>query len=236
MPRCLVLGDARQGSAWRLRLEDLGECWQCEAVQDAEDARAACDGRRAELVLVCAGEEGARFLGMMQARPPMSPPWLVTEEACPFADGRCSLTSAESLHGWWRAQEDAGRLPVLALGRYGQMVCLARGLMTTLNVPRRLRAWEFLPDMLALGAVHPALMEDLRGRLYPLVARRHALTAATVERRLRLAIESTWNDASLSALERFFGHSVDPERGKPTNREFLFRVQERLLLAGQRIA
>lgn len=172
MPRCLVLGDARQGSAWRLRLEDLGECWQCEAVQDAEDARAACDGRRAELVLVCAGEKGARFLGMMQARPPMSPPWLVTEEVCSFADGRCSLTGAESLHGWWRAREEAGRLPVLALGRYGQMVCLARGLMTTLNVPHRLRAWEFLPDMLALGAVHPALMEDLRGRLYPLVARR----------------------------------------------------------------
>lgn len=236
MPRCLVLGDARQGSAWQLRIENLGESWRCETVQTAEDTRAACDGRQAELVLVCRGEEGAHFLRMMQARPPMSPPWLVTEGTCPFADGRCTLSEAERLCIWWRMWEEAGRLPLLALGRYGQMVCLARGLMTTLNVPRRLRAWAFLPDMLALGAVHPALMEDLRGRLYPLIARRHGLTASAVERRLRLAIESTWNDASLSALERFFGHSVDPERGKPTNREFLFRVQERLLLAGQRIA
>ena len=67
------------------------------------------------------------------------------------------------------------------------------------------------------------------------IAARHGMTAAGVERSLRLCVESTWMHGSLSALERFFGNSVDPERGKPTNREFLCRVQERLALAMQRL-
>lgn len=133
-------------------------------------------------------------------------------------------------------REASGCIPRLALERYRQLVCLARGLMITLNVPRHLRAWDFLPDMLALCTVHPPVAEDLRGRMYPLLARRHGLSVSAVERRLRMAIESTWSGASLAALERFFGHSVDPERGKPTNKEFIFRVQERLLLSARRLA
>ena len=76
--------------------------------------------------------------------------------------------------------------------------------------------------------------EDLSARLYPLIARRHGITPAAVERSLRLLVESTWNRVPVSTLERFFGHSVDPERGKPTNHEFLAQLQQRLLLAAQR--
>ena len=39
----------------------------------------------------------------------------------------------------------------------------------------------------------------------------------------------------LARLERFFGSSVDPDRGKPTNREFLFRLQERVTLGALRL-
>ena len=90
-------------------------------------------------------------------------------------------------------------------------------------------------EVVALCAAHPVLMDDLRHRLYPLVARRHAMTPAAVERSLRLAVESTWSRGDLAKLERFFGHSVDPERGKPTNKEFLARLQERMALAAERI-
>ena len=88
--------------------------------------------------------------------------------------------------------------------------------------------------VLQLLAAHPPLLHDLKGGLYPLAARRHGLRPDAVERSLRLAVESTWMRGSLPGMERFFGHSVDPERGKPTNREFLFRLQEHLTLAARR--
>lgn len=232
MPVCMALGE--QAQVWQCRLEDQGEDWRCIPLQDADTAYKFCTEQRIALAVVDGSGEGERFLQKLRMRPPLSPPWLMTEIPCPWADGQMVSMDAAAMAAWWRSRERTGMMPKLALVRHEQLLCLARGLMTTLNVPEHLKAWTFLADMMALTAVHPSLAEDLQGRLYPLIARRHGLSAAAVERRLRLAIEATWSAASLGALERFFGQSVDPERGKPTNREFLYRVQERLLLAGRR--
>ena len=89
--------------------------------------------------------------------------------------------------------------------------------------------------MAALTVVHPPLLNDLQHGLYLLIGRKYGLFAAAVERSLRLCVESTWMHGRIDALERFFGSSVDPERGKPTNREFLCRVAERLTLSMKRL-
>ena len=96
-------------------------------------------------------------------------------------------------------------------------------------------AAAFLLEMAALTVVHPPLLTDVTHGLYPLMAHRAQLTPCAVERRLRLAIESTWNRGDYDAIARFFGQSVDPERGKPTNREFLCQLQERLTLSARRM-
>ncbi|MGN1020513.1 MAG: sporulation initiation factor Spo0A C-terminal domain-containing protein [Aristaeellaceae bacterium] len=235
MPACLAITDsAQQGLDWQLALENLGPGWSCRVCAGAEDPLLLLTEEPVQLA-VCGGQAGARALARLRERPPLAPPWLLAEQPCPWADAVISLARAEQLPEQLARWEQEGRLPVLALTRHGQMICLARGLLHAMTMPEHLRAWRFLPDMAALITVHPALMEDLHTRLYPLTARRHGMTPAAVERSLRLAIESTWSGASLGALERFFGHSVDPERGKPTNREFLCRVQERLTLAGRRM-
>ncbi len=232
MPECLLVGDAEEVRGWQWAMENLGDDWRCQCAVRDEAAYGLLMERRFDLCLMLTDE--ADMLGTrLTARPPLSPPWLLARTPAPWADG--APDTAEAILQQYMAWESAGRLPKLALTRHGQFSCLARGLMRTLAVPENLRAWAFLPDLVALCAVHPPLMADLRRRLYPLTARRHGLTPTVVERRLRLAIESTWSSASLTSLERFFGHSVDPERGKPTNREFLCRVQERLLLAGARL-
>jgi two-component system response regulator (stage 0 sporulation protein A) len=126
-------------------------------------------------------------------------------------------------------------LPALSAVHLVRAETLAAALLRTLGMPHRLRAWDFLPDMLALTVVHPPLLNDLTHGLYPLLARRCGMSAAAVERSLRLCVESIWSRGSIDAQERFFGHSVDPERGKPTNREFLCRMQERLTFSLRRI-
>lgn len=232
MPECLLVGNPEEMRSWQWAVENLGDDWRCLCAAQTETAYAMLMGQRFDLCLALA-DRGRELGTRLAARPPLSPPWLLVQTETPWADGR--LDTVEAVFRQWTAWETAGWLPRLSLIRHGQFTCLARGLMKTLAVPEGLRAWQFLPDLAALCAVHPPLMADLHRRLYPLLARRHGLTPAAVERRLRLAIESTWSSASLTSLERFFGHSVDPERGKPTNREFLCRVQERLLLAAARL-
>lgn len=234
MPECLAVADgAEQALRWQLAIENLDPAWSCRPC-GAEEALRLLAEQPVHLA-VCSGQAGETVQARLWERPPLAPPWLLTERPCPWADASMTLAQAETLPDLLARWEGAGRLPRLALTRHRQLTCLARGLLNAMTMPEHLRARRFLPDMAAMITVHPPLMEDLQSRLYPLTARRHGMTPAAVERSLRLAIESTWSGASLGALERFFGHSVDPERGKPTNREFLCRVQERLTLAGRRM-
>lgn len=230
---CIVLAESealRTGLQWAL--EDLGEDWRCSPCSQSEQALRILQTRGVELFVLTACPESAVLLSLLHAQPLLAPPY-VLGDGFPAPDG--PLPPLPDLPGRLSAWRASGQLPVLCRLRLGEAEALARGLLHALGVPEGLRAWAFLPDMVALSAVHPPLMADLSHRLYPLIARRHRMTPSAVERSLRLCVESTWSRGELTRLERFFGSSVDPDRGKPTNREFLFRLQERVALAAGRL-
>ena len=217
---------AEQGRRWQYAVEDLGDCWRCTPAVSAEAALTLLDG--AAVLLVLPGGDGEQLLREAEKRPPVAPPYILGGQ-----DGSLPLAEAlpELLAGWRKA----GRLPVLCSRHLPLAQDMAAALLRTLDVPRRLRAWSFLPEMIGLTVVHPPLLADLQHGLYPLIAEQHGMTAAGVERSLRLCVESTWMHGSLPALERFFGDSVDPEKGKPTNRIFLRVMQEKVTAALQRL-
>ncbi|MBR5546551.1 MAG: hypothetical protein IKU70_06180 [Clostridia bacterium] len=64
--------------------------------------------------------------------------------------------------------------------------------------------------------------------LYGECARHFDTTSAAVERCLRVAVERVFTQGSLCSIERYFGATVDPERGKPTNRAFLMQAAQQL--------
>lgn len=64
--------------------------------------------------------------------------------------------------------------------------------------------------------------------LYASCAQTFATTPGAVERCLRVAVESVFTQGSMRGIERFFGATVDPERGKPTNRAFLLQAAQQL--------
>ena len=90
-----------------------------------------------------------------------------------------------------------------------------------LGMPKNLKGRAYLAFLLDLAVPSPNLLDALTKRLYPAAAARFSTTPAAVERCIRHAIEATWSRGDMAALERLFGLSIDPDRGKPTNREFL---------------
>lgn len=49
----------------------------------------------------------------------------------------------------------------------------------------------------------------------------------SIERSIRYAIEKTWEKGNYKRINQVFGYSVDRDRGKPTNSEFLFMLADR---------
>ena len=229
----IVLSDAparRLHIAWQL--ENLGPEWRClEAASAPQALRLLTDVPIRLLVLTPCPATDA-LLHLLTEQPLLAPPYLLGDGVA-APDG--PLPVFADLPGLLRGWMHEGRLPSCHALRLPEAEHLARGMLHALGVPPRLSAWRFLPETVALTVVHPPLLDDLSHGLYPLIARRHGMTPGAVERSLRLAIESTWSRGELERLERFFGSSVDPDRGKPTNREFLCRLQERLTLSMRRL-
>lgn len=60
--------------------------------------------------------------------------------------------------------------------------------------------------------------------LYPAIAKAHESTPSRVERIMRHSIEKAWSRNPLDVQMRYFGGSVDPDRGKPTVGEYIARL------------
>ena len=70
------------------------------------------------------------------------------------------------------------------------------------------------------AAVRPALTKVL----YPAVAKVYSSTPSRVERCIRHSVAKAWGRGELDAQWRYFGSSINPERGAPTNGEYIARL------------
>lgn len=65
--------------------------------------------------------------------------------------------------------------------------------------------------------------------LYDAIAEKLNTTRSKVERAIRHAIETGWDRANPEFSREMFGYSVDMNRGKPTNSEFMANVADYLI-------
>ena len=70
----------------------------------------------------------------------------------------------------------------------------------------------------------------IKVELYPELATKFGTTVSRVERAIRHAIEVSWNRGNWNLMEEIFGCSVDIDKAKPTNSEFIVTVADKLRL------
>ena len=76
----------------------------------------------------------------------------------------------------------------------------------------------------------PDIVGGITKELYPDIASKFDTTVSRVERAIRHAIEVSWNRGNWEFMEEVFGHSVDIEKAKPTNSEFIVTIADKLRL------
>lgn len=64
--------------------------------------------------------------------------------------------------------------------------------------------------------------------LYPAIAKANNTTPSRVERAIRHAIEVAWNRGKLETIDALFGYTVQNDKGKPTNSEFIAIIADKL--------
>lgn len=112
-------------------------------------------------------------------------------------------------------------LPNLAAPWEADRLEIAGHYASILGIPQSMRGNHYIILSLALLSCAPQLGVSYTGLLYPLVASSCNTSARAVEKAIRTAVENTWLHGDLNAIQSLFGYSVDADRGKPTNAEFL---------------
>lgn len=99
-----------------------------------------------------------------------------------------------------------------------------------LGVPSHIKGYEYIREGISLVYEDPKLIGGITKELYPEIAKRYATTVSRVERAIRHAIEVSWNRGNWDLMEAIFGHSVDIDKAKPTNSEFIVTIADKLRL------
>ena len=103
-------------------------------------------------------------------------------------------------------------------------------LIHEVGVPAHIKGYQYLRDAISLVVANMDLLGAVTKELYPTVASMNNTNPSRVERAIRHAIELEWNRGKLETLDALFGYTVQNDKGKPTNSEFIAIIADKLRL------
>lgn len=104
-----------------------------------------------------------------------------------------------------------------------------------LGIPSHIKGYQYIREGISIIYNKPETIGGITKELYPELAAKFDTTVSRVERAIRHAIEVSWNRGDWDLMEEIFGHSVDIDKAKPTNSEFIVTIADKLKLEGSKI-
>ncbi|MFZ5647792.1 MAG: sporulation transcription factor Spo0A [Bacillota bacterium] len=97
-----------------------------------------------------------------------------------------------------------------------------------MGVPAHIKGYHYLRDAILMVINEINLLGAVTKELYPMIAQKYQTTPSRVERAIRHAIELAWDRGNVEMMTKFFGYTINLERGKPTNSEFIAMIADKL--------
>lgn len=104
------------------------------------------------------------------------------------------------------------------------------------GVPAHIKGYLYLREAITMVIEDMDYLGAVTKELYPSVADKFNTTPSRVERAIRHAIEVAWNRGKIDTIDKIFGYTVNNNKGKPTNSEFIALIADKLRLEKDDIA
>ncbi len=104
-----------------------------------------------------------------------------------------------------------------------------------IGVPAHIKGYNYLRDAIGLCIKDDEFINSITKLLYPTVAKNFSTTSSRVERAIRHAIEVAWNRGREEILTDIFGYTIDTNKGKPTNGEFIAMISDSIKLKMKKV-
>ncbi|MGI5875671.1 MAG: sporulation transcription factor Spo0A [Dethiobacteria bacterium] len=103
-----------------------------------------------------------------------------------------------------------------------------------IGIPAHIKGYLYLRDAISMVVKEIELLGSVTKILYPRIAEKYETTPSRVERAIRHAIEVAWARNNIDTIKKFFGYTINTEKGKPTNSEFIALVADRIRLKNKK--
>ena len=120
--------------------------------------------------------------------------------------------------------------PAASAGNYDVEVT---SILHQMGVPVHIKGYQYLRDAIVFVIEDINLLGAVTKELYPMIAEKYNTTASRVERAIRHGIELAWDRGNIDLMNKYFGYTIDVERGKPTNSEFIAMIADKLKMANR---
>ena len=114
--------------------------------------------------------------------------------------------------------------------RYNNIQMSITKILHELGIPSNIKGYQYIREGVGIIFEKPETIGGITKELYPELAQKFDTTVSRVERAIRHAIEVSWNRGDWKLMEEIFGNSVDIDKAKPTNSEFMVTIADKLRL------
>ncbi len=114
--------------------------------------------------------------------------------------------------------------------KYNNLQLSITKILHELGIPSHIKGYQYIREGIGIIYERPETIGGITKELYPELATKFDTTVSRVERAIRHAIEVSWNRGNWDLMEEIFGHSVDIDKAKPTNSEFIVTIADKLRL------
>lgn len=101
---------------------------------------------------------------------------------------------------------------------------LVRDIMAEIGAPESLIGFPYAVYAILKCIEDENYINNITFRLYPETAAHFDTTASRVERGIRHLVEVIFQRADMEVITKYFRNSVNPQKGKLTNGEFIARI------------
>ncbi|MCM1157021.1 MAG: sporulation transcription factor Spo0A [Bacteroidales bacterium] len=176
--------------------------------------------------ILVASSQQIKVLNVLQNRKNIKfLPWENNEstlEKCIFDTPKNNVTSNRSLR-----VED---IVVKQGNREKDLNLLVTQMIHEIGVPAHIKGYLYLRTAILMAVDNMDILNAVTKQLYPDIAKEHGTTDTRVERAIRHAIEVAWERGNIDMIHDLFGYTIQADKGKPTNSEFIALMADRIRL------
>ena len=93
--------------------------------------------------------------------------------------------------------------------------------MHQIGIPAHVKGYQYIREAILMVVEDGSLLDAVTKELYAGIAKKYDTASSRVERGIRHAIEIAWERGNEDTLQQIFGHSINIDRQKHTNSEFI---------------